>query len=446
MFTIRLNSVRCFAETPPIPIRRLTFLIGENSTGKSSFLALLRIARNLVHGDLSPNFNVEPFFLGAYDQIAHYRGGRGGRARSFAIEVATEFHDRGSRNASRATRRPIQATFSSEFVKRASQPSLSSLSFTAAEYEVHIHLRDKQGVEIHIKTPSGKYEYNPGHEVFKEVFPFFPYNRRFLRYILYAFVESRTNVPGRENKSKLNKGELNILMNLLERAAGPIDLKPHPIAPVRTKPERTYNPVEGLQNSEGAHVPMVLAKTFFTDKEKWKNLQTSLDKFGKASGLFSDISLKTLGKSGSDPFQIYVKITGPAENLIDVGYGVSQVLPVLVDLLGSDENTLFLLQQPEVHLHPRAQAELGSFFANFVKQSRHFLVVETHSDYLLDRIRISVKNGILTPEDVSILFFDRPGRDVTIYPLSLDRLGNIKKPPETYRDFFLREEEKILGF
>src|SRR5881396_1662040 len=75
-------------------------------------------------------------------------------------------------------------------------------------------------------------------------------------------------------------------------------------------------------------------------------------------------------------------------NLVDVGYGVSQALPILVDTLqrpAADE--VFLLQQPEVHLHPRAQAELGSFFVSQAGKKRRF-VIETHSDYLVDRVRM----------------------------------------------------------
>jgi predicted ATPase len=100
-------------------------------------------------------------------------------------------------------------------------------------------------------------------------------------------------------------------------------------------------------------------------------LKSALKEFGSRSGLFEQIEVIRKGNKESDPFQIGVKSGGPTFNLVDVGYGVSQVLPILVDTLErSTGDEVFLLQQPEVHLHPRAQAELGSFFRTSVGQER----------------------------------------------------------------------------
>ena len=77
----------------------------------------------------------------------------------------------------------------------------------------------------------------------------------------------------------------------------------------------------------------------------------------------------------SDPFQLQVKVrTGPHANIMDVGYGISQSLPILVDLM-HEEQSVFLLQQPEVHLHPRGQAQLASLFIESCKKrGNRFLV------------------------------------------------------------------------
>ena len=92
-----------------------------------------------------------------------------------------------------------------------------------------------------------------------------------------------------------------------------------------------------------------------------------------------------------------------------MGYGVSQLLPVVTELLREDAQLMFLLQQPEVHLHPSAQAALGSLFCQIASPDCQ-LVVETHSDHLMDRIRMDVRDGVtdLKPSDVSILFFGTP--------------------------------------
>lgn len=193
-------------------------------------------------------------------------------------------------------------------------------------------------------------------------------------------------------------------------------------------------------------MPMVLAETFGEKTERSTKLRESLAIFGKASGLFSSVEIKRKGHKQSDPFQIGIKITGPTFNLVDVGYGVSQILPIIVDAVRNSRRSTFLLQQPEVHLHPRAQAELGSFLALLAKEQEKRFIIETHSDYLIDRIRMDIRDKkSLAPGDVSILYFERLRGGVKVHRLEIDGFGNIVGAPSTYRQFFLQEERRILG-
>ena len=80
-----LDNVRSFCGRYSIPIRPLTLLVGENSTGKSTFLAMLAHVSGQVFPCLRPSFNEGPFELGTYDSIATYKGGRFGRAHSFSV-------------------------------------------------------------------------------------------------------------------------------------------------------------------------------------------------------------------------------------------------------------------------------------------------------------------------------------------------------------------------
>jgi len=181
------------------------------------------------------------------------------------------------------------------------------------------------------------------------------------------------------------------------------------------------------------------------EERTWKALQSALSEFGSGAGLFDGIEIVNKGKKESDPFQIGVKSGGRVFNMIDVGYGVSQAVPILVNTIQrSSPAEFFLLQQPEVHLHPRAQAELGSFFATQIGRQRQF-VIETHSDHLVDRIRMEVRRKQLKPEDVSLLYFERNRHGATIHNLALDNDGSIMDPPPGYRQFFLNEERYLLG-
>ena len=202
---------------------------------------------------------------------------------------------------------------------------------------------------------------------------------------------------------------------------------------------------------------MLMMRLHHSESQRWRALRDDLVAFGRESGLFSDIKVKRHGRQISDPFQLQVKVhSGSHANIMDVGYGVSQSLPILVELLKPDLAEIrvrrgrrpafrFLLQQPEVHLHPRGQAELASFLVNSVKKRGHQFLVETHSDHIVDRIRISVMKKLLKPEDVSILFFEPHRNFVTLHNIGLDEHGNILNAPPGYRDFFMRETDALLG-
>lgn len=186
---------------------------------------------------------------------------------------------------------------------------------------------------------------------------------------------------------------------------------------------------------------MMLARFKGRSPELWQ----ALTEFGTASGLFVDVEVRRLRKE-DDPFQIVVKVQGQRRNLIDVGYGVSQILPVLVEVLAAPPGSIFLIQQPEVHLHPRAQAALATLFARIVRERGCQLVVETHSDHFIDRVRMDVRDGVgLRPDQVSLLYFEPGAVGATIHPLTLDDRGNITNTPIGYRRFFMEEERRFFG-
>ena len=101
---------------------------------------------------------------------------------------------------------------------------------------------------------------------------------------------------------------------------------------------------------------------------------------------------------------------------------------------------------PKIHLHPRAQAALGSLFCNLASSGKQ-IIVETHSDYILDRVRMDIRDRKtpLKAEDVSILYFERGELDVNIHSIRLDKDGNIHDMPLGYRRFFMEETRRSIG-
>jgi len=131
----------------------------------------------------------------------------------------------------------------------------------------------------------------------------------------------------------------------------------------------------------------------------------------------------------------------------NVGYGLTHILPILTACLGAKESDVIVIENPESHLHPVGQAEMGEFLA-LCANSGLQIILETHSDHILNGIRRALKKQLITPEQVAIHFF-RPRQDeddgVVISPL-VDNLGNLSEWPENFFDQFDKDSQFLLGW
>jgi len=139
--------------------------------------------------------------------------------------------------------------------------------------------------------------------------------------------------------------------------------------------------------------------------------------------------------------------TKEAVTIADVGFGVSQLLPILVLGLRSRQSSILLLEQPEIHLHPKLQANLADFLLTLASQNRR-IIVESHSDHFINRLRRRVAEDPTDEigEKVSILFVEPPQgeRGATIKPLKVDPYGVIENWPSNFLPEASDEAEAIF--
>lgn len=455
MDRVTLKNFRCFRDEQTARLAPLTLLVGENSTGKTSFLALIRALWEVAYLRRIPDFKEDPYDLGSFDEIAHNRGGRGGRAETF--NTAFDF-TLGDERGETINFYRFEVTFG----KKGAVPLPVRRRLSDINRYVWVEYDDPQAdpsPEIRFGTPRGAWaskmrertEFRLNDD--DRLLPFY-YLFNTDRYLRKGSRRSPSDLTTLIGTGQPNNNDWKLIEQIsrVGRSLLYNRKSAYASAPVRSKPYRTYDPSRPTRDPEGDYVPMYLANVHFQDKEKWESLKDALERFGKQAGLFNEISVKSFGQKESGPFQVQVrgfgkaKKKGPQRNLIDVGYGVSQVLPVITELLRGDAPPMFLLQQPEVHLHPSAQAAMGSLFCQVAGSGRQ-LVVETHSDHLIDRVRMDVRDGKteLKPEDVSILYFERNDLDVCIHSLRFDEHGNVQGAPDGYRNFFLEETRRSLG-
>lgn len=431
-----IEEVRCFAHSQHVDLRPLTFLVGENSTGKTSVLACIQILADfLKHGRL--DFNQYPYSMGTFKDIV-----RRSWISDKAFRLGFSLRD-GKEDIS----------CSVQFVQkdRGVEPvvSLASIDFGDGEVVFIVNDDTESGLQL------------------------LSYEERPMRFHIEVSSENLTNI---NIFSLLNiysvatEGSSSEGSRLLSEFLRQKDISKKPMfkwnllddeiffgtTPVRSRPKRTYDPTREYGDPEGSDVPMMLMRIAATEQKEWEGLRQSLVEFGEKSGLFQNIDVRNLGPSMGAPFQLKVKVRGPTSNIVDVGYGISQVLPILVHIFGAHSSprrrrskgspSHFLLQQPEVHLHPRAQAELASLLARLGSVGGQSFIVETHSDYMIDRARIEIRRGNISNDDVSLVYFEPKKNVVKIHNIKFDEVGNLQDVPPHFRDFFLLESDRLMGF
>ena len=442
---IRLRDFRCFHERQTARLAPLTLLVGENSTGKTSFLAAVQAVWDAAHGSGAPDFRKAPFDLGAFPEIVHRRGGRANSANSFVIGF-TELD-------SEERLLDFEVTFES----RDAAPAPVATAWRDEAVSVEYRQSDGRNAHMVCESANGVWECSvpDGHRPFAEHL-----DRGALSALQVAepkpdpmgYTGSLRALP--EGSRRKPSPEELATFSFLSRQFVPVPSEEPPFAsaPNHPNPQRTYDPMKLSSDPWGADVPSRFASLQFQDKAEWAALKAKLDAFGRESGLFDDFTVKQLTRVEGGPFQLQVRKfgkrgrKGPNRNLTDVGFGVSQVLPVLAALFRTNGPSMFLLQQPELHLHPSAQAALGSLLCRTAEAGRQ-LIVETHSEYIVDRIRMDLRDRhtTLPPDDVSILFFERSDLDVRIHSLRFDEQGNVLGAPDGYGQFFMDEVRRSVG-
>lgn len=440
-FELALENFRGFHKQGFTRVRPITILVGENSAGKTSYLAACKYVADFLSGG-EPSFTNDPFQLGTFEQIAHTRGGRGGRAKQFSLRLRSNVTAKSGSSEGSESDKPLRGRVECalDFESAESAAILRQVELIAAGLHVRFRLASDT-VKADIRRNNEEWS-EVGSPI--EFFPAFGPNRfRYMAIMLRS--KSFLSIIDRESRERFDDA-VDSFDRLVAAFSNGFRRGSKATSAIRTKPNRTYTPGTESVDGEGSHVPYELAKLWRKrNKNEWEGVKSYIERFGSASGMFQDISVKSFGQTASDPFQLQFSSLGPKMNIMDLGYGTSQVLPLLFDAATEPRGTTFLIQQPEVHLHPRAQAELGEFFVASHKNKGHQYILETHSDFLVDRVRLAIKKKLISPEEVSLLFFERRRLENAIHAINIDENGDPISPPDSYRAFFLDEQMSLLG-
>ena len=404
-----------------IELSDVNFLVGENSTGKTSLMNLINI-RCSQEFWFNRQFNNSEIELGYFDEIISKN------ANEKTFQIGTE---RGETSNNGKVSKVVRILF--QFKSHKSLPKIDFIRFAINDLNVHVvpglkklnYTYSFEQIEafqswVQLKSKKGKN--------FEMSLP----DLQFPIPILFQIITTTI------------KKEVDKEIGEIDYSDGIFFQRYTWLAPIRAKAKRIYESYNIKFSPEGEHIPSLLKNLLSHTKNRQQTLEI-LERFGQESNLFDTIEINELGDKNISPFEIIVRYNNTPIKLTNVGYGVSQILPLIVEMLSARKRT-FAIQQPEVHLHPKAQAAFGSFLYKACINEEHSFLIETHSDFTINRFRYSMLNS-QTKKIVSsqVLFFERTadGNSISKIPISSDGSFGVELP-DAYRNFFIDEELKLL--
>lgn len=208
------------------------------------------------------------------------------------------------------------------------------------------------------------------------------------------------------------------------------------IGSYRLPPERTY-----YRKAQSSKIG-ISGEGYIDQIIDWE--ESNPDKFKELVSKLSELQLLTDIKSSKlkgGRFEIGVKTHKHSKvaSLTDVGFGISQFLPIIVADLQLPNHSCLTVSQPEIHLHPKIQATLGNYLVNQINSTDKQYLVETHSEYLLNRLRLLIAKGELKSEDIKIYYLENDGEKSISHPITFTKHGEILGAPDGFFDTYMMD-------
>ncbi len=168
------------------------------------------------------------------------------------------------------------------------------------------------------------------------------------------------------------------------------------------------------------------------------------------SKIFKGASIKLPSKVDDDELKLFIDSSDNSDGFkpSNVGFGYSYVLPIIVQVLLAPPKSIIVIENPEAHLHPAAQSRLMTFLIEQMQQKSLQIFLETHSDHTINGVRLAVKQEILQPQDVNILFISRDEYDDRGIPLiekiKVDKNGALSQYPDDFMDEWAKQASELL--
>jgi len=394
---LALKNFKCFKEVD-VSFSKITLLTGENSSGKSSLIyGILAPLQSInFYGNsfpLSLSFNGDYVNMGGFEEISFNHNVNNKLVIDLDCYTGVENYN-------------FRFNTTWQFELKNKSPMLNYLNMLSGSSQIELMRMEDASYIANIK---------------------------FKKNITPDIKDLRINNV--DDVTEEYYGSCPIIDNLNDHLRYDLDEAFNFISSFRLHPDRTYYQSKSSNKVDkfgGGYIDQVLDWNDRQAKQLY-DLVSSL----KTLKILHDIKPNRL-TGGRFEIRVKVKTSSKWQSLPDVGFGISQFLPIIVaDLQLSDGSTL-IMSQPEIHLHPSVQANLGNYLVKQVKDRNKNYIVETHSEYLLNRIRLLIVNGEIQPEDVAVYYFENSIKDGSVaHRIEFTKQGQILNAPKGFFETYM---------
>ena len=427
---LRLENFKAWDDTGDIALKPITGFFGTNSSGKSSLIqSLLLLKQTAESSDRGAAFDFGDAHayadMGDFASVAH------GHKTGNPVKVSLDWD----------AEEPLEVVNSTD--------NTSVVRSKHVGFQVESRTEDADSSEMLVVE---RMAYSVGGAVFgmrrtgDRRYAVFSENADF-EFVRGKGRPWRITSPvkcyGFSNSARANYLNAGFLSNLEFALEGRLE-SVYYLGPLRAPPRRTYmwtgsQPYDMGRAGEYAIGAILKArergqKISLGRGKRRATLEEYVAHWLKELGLIHDFRVERIAENNS-LYQVKIrKSPDAAETLItDVGFGVSQVLPALVLCFYAPEGSTVILEQPEIHLHPLAQAGLADALIDAYQKRGVQIIVESHSEHLLRRLQRRISEGTFQQDAVGLYFCSQDGGGVSqIDKLELDKFGNIANWPANF--------------
>ena len=435
--SLRIQNFKAWKDTGTIDMAPITLFFGANSSGKSSIGQFLMMLKQTADSSdrktvFYPGGNDSAVQLGSFQEMVYGRD----PTEKIVFEYrwssldALKFKDPISGHTFPGDELAFQAEVELEKNQRIPTPFVNNLKYELYE-------DDKISLIIEMKrTPGAKTRYQveaTGYHLIRKQ------GRAWSPGAPVRFYGFPDEVVAYYQNAEFAQ-ELNLQHEKLFRSV-------YYLGPLRTKAERLYSwagtePDSVGYAGENTVGAMLAARDRYISlgPNRWNILLEEIIALKLIEmGLIEEFEIKPISDQRQEyEVKLWTKLSTDWVDLPDVGFGISQVLPVLVQCFYAPRGSIILMEQPEIHLHPSAQSALADVMIDVIKSREGYsdrniqLIIETHSEHFLRRLQRRIAEERISQDEVSAYFANISGTRPILEPLEIDLFGNIRNWPEHF--------------